>query len=198
MCSWSWISCLDFSYLLRGHDSPSESCCVLVNSLLCVLVCACYYAGFPYTLSSRLLPFGWLLCQGSGAPWQTRGLLVEFVFFFWYCNTFLLFYCLIFAVLSSLLCVIVWSSSSVLHPDTFWYPDLGPFFSLCYCVIFFLLSSFAIFFFVFFVWSSSSVLHPDTMYCLISCLGSLLWVSSCFEVDLLLVLCWYLPRIANF
>ena len=83
-------------------------------------------------------------------------------------------------------------------PCTVWYPDLGPFFSLCYCVIFFLLSSFAIFFFVFFVWSSSSVLHPDTMYCLISWLGSLFWVSSCFEVDLLLVLCWYLPRIANF
>ena len=150
----AWIL-LDFSCLLRGHDSPSESCCVLVNSLLCVLVCACYYVGVcAYTLSSRLLPFGWLLCQGSGALWQTRGLLVEFVFFFWYCNTFLLFYCLIFAVLSSLLCVIVWSYSSVLH--------------------------------------------PDTMYCLISWLGSLLWVSSCFEVGLFLLFCWYLPRIANF
>ena len=50
----AWI----FSYLLRGHDSPSESCCVLVNSLLFVLVCACCYAGFSYTLSSRVLPFG--------------------------------------------------------------------------------------------------------------------------------------------
>ena len=123
-----------------------------------LLLCRCV----SYTLSSRLLPFGWLLCQGSGALWQTRGLLVEFVFFFWYCNTFLLFYCLIFAVLSSLLCVIVWSSSSVLHPDTMyclisWLGSLLLFMLLCDLFL-------AIFLFVFFVWSSSSVLHPDTFW----------------------------------
>jgi len=47
----------------------------------------------------------------------------------------------------SSLYVIVWSSSSVLHPDTFWYPDLGPLFgcplvlkSACFffCVLIFL------------------------------------------------------------
>ena len=63
----AWIL-LDFSCLLRGHDSPSESCCVLVNSLLCVLVCACYYVGVcAYTLSSRCSLLAdsvpWLWCH---------------------------------------------------------------------------------------------------------------------------------------
>ena len=151
-----------------------------------LLLCRCV----SYTLSSRLLPFGWLLCQGSGALWQTRGLLVEFVFFFWYCNTFLLFYCLIFAVLSSLLCVIVWSSSSVLHPDTMyclisWLGSLLLFMLLCdlLLAIFFCYLLFCVFCVIFFFGAAPGYHVLSDILTWVPFLGVILFWSrptSCF------------------
>ena len=150
MCSWSWISCLDFSYLLRGHDSPSESCCVLVNSLLCVLVCACYYVGVcAYTLSSRLLPFGWLCAMALGPSnklvgyWSnsSSSLILQYrsslLLSSLLCHCVLveppvslvamvLLFCVL-LLLSSFLCfcdLLLWCCTRI--PCTVWYPDLGP------------------------------------------------------------------------
>ena len=99
-----------------------------------------------------------------------------------------------------------WSNSSSSSDIAIPFFSFTVLFLQCYLLFFvFLWSSFAIFFFVF-LWSSSLVLHPDTMYCLISWLGSLLWVpffvlkSTCFQccVVPILVLYQYLPRIAIF
>ena len=181
MCSWSWISCLD----PPGFWLSSSRSWLPFWKLLCLgeftVVCSCLrlllcrrflhieLSVAPFRLT--LVPGLWGPLTNSWAIGRIRLLL------------------LILQYLSSLLLsyfcsVIVCWMNHLCH----WLPWF-------YC---FVLFSCYLLFLCVIVWSSSSVLHPDTMYCLISWLGSLLWVSSCFEVGLLLLFSWYLPRIANF